>query len=161
MELINMSYPQDGFTRAETQVRSWRTRALAPSRSLDCEPGILPGMYSTDERPYGVEPHADQLMRDPGGGSFVRTGTIYDCFAAATTLYGILQENLEGNGSGNDSVAHPTRARPRIDQQQLRAVLAQPIELVNSDAAHAQLLEELMTAPELQREKYEQQRENQ
>src|SRR5262249_20466037 len=118
-------------------------------------------MYPTDQRPYGVEPHADQLMRDPGGGGFVRTRTIYDGFAAATALYGILQENLEGNGPRNHSIAHPTRARPRIDQQQLRAVLAQPIELVNGDAAHTQLLEELMTAPELQREKDEQQRENQ
>src|SRR5215469_4556981 len=131
------------------------------SCSLESEAGVLPRVYSTEQRPHGVEPQADQLECDPGRGGFVRTGAIDDHLAAAPALFGVLQDNLEGHGAGNDSVAHPTRARPRVYQQQLRAALAQTIELLNGDAAHTQLLKELMTAPELQRQEDHQQRENQ
>jgi hypothetical protein len=94
--------------------------AIAPwywsLRSLESKTCVLPRVYATDERPHGVETHADQFMCDPGGGGLVGTRAIHDRLAAATTLMRVLEQNLKGDGSGNDPVAYPTRARPRVDQ---------------------------------------------
>src|SRR5690242_15889809 len=100
-----------------------------------------------------MEAHGDELLGDARCGRLVRTGAVDHCLALVLPAVLALLERLERHRSWDHAIPGATCARSRIDDDERASCGTQRRELLDRDAAHAQLLEELVAPPPLQPEK--------
>jgi hypothetical protein len=106
-------------------------------------------MYSAGEWSYRMKAHVHEFSGNPRGSSFIRACTVDHGLTPALALLDTLEKCLKCNRSRNDSIALTACAGTRIDENHGRALLAKPKEFLDRDAAHAQLLKELVSPPGL------------